>query len=551
MGAASSPENPAPPDPLPEVTGYRVVRLIGRGSYGEVWLAQDAAGRWAAVKILRASQSASRAIERELSGVRAFEPLSRMHGGLTRILEIGTECRSGMVYYAMELADDIGSGQNVDPDCYCPHTLAQELGRDHRLPVSRCVELGLAIGSALGFLHTHGLVHRDVKPSNILFVGGRPKLADAGLVAQTAAARSYVGTEGFIPPEGPGTVQADIYSLGKVLYEASTGKDRQQFPELPTLLDKTIHSREILELNRVVVRCCRTHPRQRYRSARELLADLQRLREGKAVRSCDPRHVRLLMRSMALAGLLFLVALAWLGVVWMQRWEPPIPEGAVPAPADLVAWWRGEDDVHGSARQLRETRSNRVAFAAGKIGKALAFGANKSFLEVPALETLRSAKAMTIEFWVKREELDAPCYIIEQGGDWTAGRTAFSVSLNGASSDYCVAFHFACGWRGAGRIADLNWHHCAVVVREGDTDPEFFLDGVQEPVKYRRGPEVIHLRDSEDVIHIGAQVDPRSGYNYFSAKLLDELAIYARALDRLEVGMLASSGVAGKRFANP
>ena len=62
--------------------------------------------------------------------------------------------------------------------------------------------------------HPHaGLIHRDIKPSNIIFVNGIPKLADIGLVAEQSEAKSFVGTEGFIPPEGPGTPRADIYSL--------------------------------------------------------------------------------------------------------------------------------------------------------------------------------------------------------------------------------------------------------------------------------------------------------------------------------------------------
>src|SRR6266511_2640248 len=121
-------------------------------------------------------------------------------------------------------------------ELYVPRTLRAEQLRYGRLPVAECVRIGLTLTSALAHLHKQGLVHRDVKPSNIIFVDGVPKLADIGLVVETSEAKSFVGTMGFIPPEGPGTPQADLYSLGKVLYEISTGKDRQDFPELPVEL---------------------------------------------------------------------------------------------------------------------------------------------------------------------------------------------------------------------------------------------------------------------------------------------------------------------------
>src|SRR5439155_24726731 len=119
---------------------------------------------------------------------------------------------------------------------YAPKTIRSEITRRGRLPFEECLQLSLSLTAGLGHLHKAGLVHRDIKPSNIIFVSGMPKLADIGLVADVGEARSFVGTEGFIPPEGPGTPAADLFSLGKVLYEASTGKDRQDFPEPMTNL---------------------------------------------------------------------------------------------------------------------------------------------------------------------------------------------------------------------------------------------------------------------------------------------------------------------------
>jgi serine/threonine protein kinase len=82
------------------------------------------------------------------------------------------------------------------------------------LPIDRLLELGLRLSAALEHLHRHGLVHRDVKPSNVIFVNGEAKLADAGLVARMDDAQSLAGTAGYIAPEGPGTPRGDIYGLG-------------------------------------------------------------------------------------------------------------------------------------------------------------------------------------------------------------------------------------------------------------------------------------------------------------------------------------------------
>src|SRR5262249_17377707 len=119
------------------------------------------------------------------------------------------------------------SGFRIHSSFYTPRTLRADLKQQGRLPITQCVKIGVALASALKHLHEHKLVHRDIKPSNIIFVNGAPKLADIGLVTNIDDAHSLVGTVGYIPPEGPGTPQADIYSLGKVLYEATFGKDRQ------------------------------------------------------------------------------------------------------------------------------------------------------------------------------------------------------------------------------------------------------------------------------------------------------------------------------------
>lgn len=271
-----------PPVQIPD---HQLLRLIGQGSYGDVWLARNMMGSYRAVKIVwRKSFKDARPFERELNGIRNFEPISRSYDGFLDVLHVGSSPEKGCFYYVMELGDDQHAGKDIHPETYSPRTLAADLSKHGRLPLRDCLQLGITLSATLAELHKHGLVHRDVKPSNILFVGGLPKLADIGLVIEADEARSYVGTEGFIPPEGPSTAQADIYSLGKVLYEASTGKDRQDFPELPLEWEQSPEHAALLELNEVILRACRTHLGQRYAQAADLLADLLLVLNGKSVK---------------------------------------------------------------------------------------------------------------------------------------------------------------------------------------------------------------------------------------------------------------------------
>src|SRR5207245_3383554 len=116
--------------------------------------------------------------EREFTGIRKIEPISRSHEGLVDILQIGRDDAAGYFYYVMELADDQHAGQKIDPATYAPRTLQHEIENRGRLRLDECLQIGLSLTHALGHLHHHGLIHRDIKPSNIIFVGGIPKLAD-------------------------------------------------------------------------------------------------------------------------------------------------------------------------------------------------------------------------------------------------------------------------------------------------------------------------------------------------------------------------------------
>jgi eukaryotic-like serine/threonine-protein kinase len=301
---------------MPVVPEHELLRLIGSGSSGQVWLARNTLGSYRAVKIVQARMfKHGRAFEREFNGILKFEPVSRLHDGLVDILQVGRNDAAGYFYCVMELADDVVTGSRIHPPTYSPRTLGQDQDRLKRLPVAECVRLGAAIASALGFLHKHGLIHRDIKPSNIIFVNGTPKLADIGLVTDASEGRSFVGTEGFIAPEGSGTIRADIYALGKVLYELSTGKDRNEYPALPESLGSHAETRDLILLNKIILKACRLKTWQRYQTAEEMMLALLAFQFDQAALR-NREHTALLTKVFAVIG-----AIAALGVLGGLIWR--------------------------------------------------------------------------------------------------------------------------------------------------------------------------------------------------------------------------------------
>jgi hypothetical protein len=273
----------------PNVPDHEVLTYIGSGSYGQVWLARNVLGTFRAVKVVwRESLPEIEHYEREFEGIRHFEPISRSHPNLVAVLQVGRNDAEEYFYYVMELADPIGglaggaqaSGpelREVDPSSYHPRTLSSDLKTRGKLPLRECCELGLALTGGLGRLHQHGLVHRDIKPSNIVLVAGAAKIADIGLVARAASPMGPEGTLGYMPRRGHGTPGGDLYSLGKVLYRASTGNDVDAFPELPSTVGTESNLQAFRRFNDVLLKACEEDPDARFQSAQEVFARLNQV----------------------------------------------------------------------------------------------------------------------------------------------------------------------------------------------------------------------------------------------------------------------------------
>lgn len=203
-----------------------LVEKCGTGAYGDVWLAEDSIGTRVALKIIVNRGSYS---ERELAGLKNYKDCNHPNLLKIRYVEITDE----RICCIMDAADDLNRGQGE----YLPDTLANRLNKFGRLDGKEIIAMLDGLLAGLEELHKNGLVHRDIKPDNILWVNGRPTIADAGLIAQDGKG-SLVGTPGFMSPKlmagkGPADASDDFYALGKVIYCALTGLPVGEYPSIP------------------------------------------------------------------------------------------------------------------------------------------------------------------------------------------------------------------------------------------------------------------------------------------------------------------------------
>jgi serine/threonine-protein kinase len=265
---------------------YRMIRRIGSGGMARVFLAEDMdLHREVAIKVLQDRYNEdAQFVERFAREARAAAGLN--HPNIVAIYDRGQA--DGSYYIAMEYLDG--------------ETLKDVILREGPLPERRAIDIALQLLAALRFAHRREVIHRDVKPHNVMVLrDGRVKVADFGIAragdSEMTEAGSIVGTAQYLSPEqargqhvGP---ESDLYSVGVVLYEMLTGRvpftgDSAVAIAMKHVQEPPVPPRQIVpaipaELEAVVLRAMAKDPSRRYHSADEMGMDLDRVRKGLGV----------------------------------------------------------------------------------------------------------------------------------------------------------------------------------------------------------------------------------------------------------------------------
>lgn len=211
---------------------YEVVKTIGKGAMGVVYKARDPLlDRVVAVKTIMSPQGQGRRVRSaflERFQREAKAAAKMQHPAIVTIFDVGVDEESGAPFMVLE---------------YLPgESLADRLDRV-RIPLARCVSIALDLASALSFAHRQRIVHRDVKPANVLHAGdNRWKLADFGIArmpdSDLTQVGIFMGTPGYSPPEaireGRYTPQADVFAWGACFYELLCGRIPYEGPDTKT-----------------------------------------------------------------------------------------------------------------------------------------------------------------------------------------------------------------------------------------------------------------------------------------------------------------------------
>lgn len=279
-----------PEEVLPVIKDFEIIRSIGKGGFGSVYLARDVTGTVLALKVVRRSEGADSGLyEREYNSLCSYRPLSGKHPNLLTILHIGKDEDNGFFYYTMPLADDI-SGAACDPkttDTYRPKTLENVIsGPGTAMPVRDAVSKVLPVLDALEFLHKSKppRLHRDVKPANILIIDGMPVLGDIGLITEPKPVMTQYFSGGYTPSGGITTPAGDLYSVGRILLAAVGGDVSKPGVSLPTVQSEAPDAL-FPALNQVIIKA----DALKYKSAAAMRKDLEKILKKDVKRKRRPK----------------------------------------------------------------------------------------------------------------------------------------------------------------------------------------------------------------------------------------------------------------------
>ena len=220
-------------------------------------------------------------------------------------------------------------------------------------------------------------------------------------------------------------------------------------------------------------------------------------------------------------------------------------------PDGLVGWWAAEGNAYDALCQNNGAVHGGVGYVAGEVGQAFSFDGATGYVEVTDPGPLQLTSQLTIECWVRRTSVNSEDYLCNKGGDYTRGALNYGVTLNSSQWGGKLAFTFAGGYRRSVSITDLNWHHIAVVARQGDANPTFYVDGEVKSLTDSGGAATLNLYPSTEPLHIGAQVDHTSGWCYYSSAVIDEVSLYNIVLSTTQIQAIYQAGVAGKCQVTP